>query len=116
MYRIKESDKAQRQNNISKIDFINDKVDTIEALCENADSIEEVLTRINNIFKRDGDGVVFSTIHKAKGLQADNVYLIQPELIPSSKAITAEEIQQENNIFFVAYTRNMKKMYLVNKD
>lgn len=114
-YRMKECDKASSLNNLGKVEYINDQIDTIEILCEGEDTIEEVLNKIDNIFKKDNEGIVFSTIHKAKGLEADNVYLIQPELIPSSKAIKPEDIQQENNIFFVAYTRNMKKMYLVAK-
>ena len=46
-----------------------------------------------------------STIHKAKGLEADNVYIACRDLMPSSRAKKDWEIRQEYNLMYVAYTR-----------
>jgi superfamily I DNA/RNA helicase len=61
----------------------------------------------------DGEeGVIhLSTIHKAKGLEWDNVHVMTP--IRHELAQTPEDIQQEINLEFVAHTRTKQNLYLV---
>lgn len=49
--------------------------------------------------------ITLSTIHKAKGLEADRVFILRPDLLPWPYASTQEEIQQEENLHYVAITR-----------
>lgn len=56
-----------------------------------------------------------STIHKAKGLEADNVYLLCPRLIPSRLADTEWQKKEEENLRYVAYTRAKKHLNIVSE-
>jgi len=98
-----EDEKALRR----KIDNseMHDKVDTLRALSEDANSLQDVLDNIDSLFSDDCDGVVFSTVHRSKGSEADNVYILEPGLLEGLKATTDEQKQQERNLKYVAYTR-----------
>lgn len=50
-------------------------------------------------------GVRIATVHKAKGLESDTVYVVDPELMPHPKATTEFEKSQERNLQYVARTR-----------
>ena len=50
-------------------------------------------------------GVALSTIHKAKGLEANNVFILRPDLMPSQWAAKDWELIQEDNMQYVAITR-----------
>ena len=69
--------------------------------------MEEINEKIDEIFpKRDKkDGISLSTIHKAKGLEANNVFIACESLMPSKAAKKDWEIRQEYNLMYVAYTR-----------
>lgn len=57
--------------------------------------------------------ITYRTIHKAKGNEAETVWWYLPQLLPSRFAKTDEEIQQEDNLAYVATTRAKKNLYLV---
>jgi len=57
--------------------------------------------------------ITFSTIHGSKGDEYDTVYLYRPDLIPSMYAETQMELQQEDNLLYVAITRAINKLYYV---
>lgn len=88
---------------------IEEKLDTIEALEAIATGLhtsDELTERISNVFsdKKSG-GISLSTIHKAKGLEADNVYVACPSLFDEVHCKHDWEKQQEFNLEYVAYTR-----------
>lgn len=88
---------------------LQDRRDCIECFCEEKITVEEVIDSIKAIFsdEENGVGVKFSSVHKAKGLEANNVYLLQPEgaTIPHPMARTKWQREQELNILYVAITR-----------
>ena len=89
---------------------IQNKLDMINALvilAEGINTSEEIISKIDEIFpKRDKkSGISLSTIHKAKGLEADNVFIACESLMPSKSAKKDWEIRQEYNLMYVAYTR-----------
>ena len=56
---------------------VNDKVETYNALSEGLDTVEQLIERIEKIFSDESQpGVNFSTIHRAKGLEANNIFLL----------------------------------------
>ena len=87
----------------NKLDMIN----ALEILAEGIKTSEEIIEKIDEIFpKRDKkDGISLSTIHKAKGLEANNVFIACDSLMPSKSAKKDWEIRQEYNLMYVAYTR-----------
>jgi superfamily I DNA/RNA helicase len=84
-----------------------DTIRTLEILAEGLTTTKELEQRIDEIFpKRDNkSGIILSTIHKAKGLEANNVYIACKSLMPSKSAKKQWEIEQEYNLMYVAYTR-----------
>lgn len=59
--------------------------------------------------------LVLLTMHAAKGLEFKTVYLpdCQEGKIPSAKAVTKEEIEEERRMFYVAMTRAKQNLYLM---
>lgn len=70
----------------------------------------ELLGVISDVFSDKEGGVCLSTVHKAKGLEADNVYVICPHSMPSPIAATPFEEEQERNLIYVAITRAKHKL------
>lgn len=83
-----------------------DMIKALEILSDDINTSDELIEKINNIFSdRKKGGISLSTIHKAKGLEAENVYIACRHLMPSSRAKKDWEIRQEYNLMYVAYTR-----------
>lgn len=83
-----------------------EKINVIEILSRNIDSVKEVCDKIEKIFQdKSKDGIKLSTIHKAKGLENNRVFIIHKDLMPSKMAKTPAMKEQENNLIYVAYTR-----------
>jgi superfamily I DNA/RNA helicase len=84
-------------------------------MCEPYDTINELIQRFKEIFENtDGDAIVLCTIHKSKGLEADVVYIVNEHLIPSKFARSSKQLQQEQNLKYVARTRAKKELYFLN--
>jgi len=70
------------------------------------------------VYRQDGDDekLVLSTIHSAKGLEWNSVFLIGlvDGYLPSSYSLFKDEdIEEERRLFYVAATRAEKNLYLV---
>jgi superfamily I DNA/RNA helicase len=61
------------------------------------------------------DGVQYSSVHRAKGKESDNVYILYPELIPHPMSRSDWAKAQEMNILYVAITRAIHKLTYVTK-
>lgn len=99
--------------------YITEKYDMICALnilAERYTTKTELLNHIDNIFDDNRDGVILSTIHKAKGLEADNVYILCNSSMPSSLAKKDWEKKSEQNLIYVAYTRAKKKLGFISEE
>jgi DNA helicase II / ATP-dependent DNA helicase PcrA len=62
----------------------------------------------------DGQAVVLSTIHKAKGLEFDAVFVVAVEegLLPISYARSDAELWDERRLFYVAVTRAREHLWI----
>jgi len=58
------------------------------------------------------DEVTFMTMHGAKGLEFDTVFIIgaNEDVIPYKKAETYDEIEEERRLFYVAMTRAKRRL------
>lgn len=83
---------------------LEDKVNTLLFLAEVSDSIDGLRDNIQKIFTDKLSGIVLSTIHKAKGLEANRVFIIRPDLIPLPNSKKWQYVQ-EKNLEYVAITR-----------
>ncbi len=84
-----------------------DNIKALEILAEGINTSDELIGKIDEIFpkKSKKEGIALSTVHKAKGLEANNVYIVCNSLMPSKSAKQDWEIRQEYNLMYVAYTR-----------
>ena len=99
--------------------YITNRYDMIKALtvlAENYTTKTELLSHIDEIFDETREGVILSTIHKAKGLEADNVYILCNSSMPSSLAKKEWEKNAEQNLIYVAYTRAKNKLGFISED
>lgn len=91
-----------------------DKAETILNFMQGCSSIYDVIQKINNIFSDAEEGVIIcSTVHKFKGGESNTVFIINRDKMPHPLAKTFEEIQQEENILYVALSRSKHTLYLI---
>ena len=79
-------------------------------------SVDCLNRAIDELFDERNATVILSSVHKAKGAQANRIFLLQPELMPLSFATKEWQIQQEWNIKYVALTRAKKALYNIVDD
>lgn len=86
---------------------ITDKVECMENLCEGASSLDDVKKNIDKLFQDNDESkiVLFSSIHRIKGKEADRVFVLADTLRSSS--------QEELNIHYVGITRTKKELFMV---
>ena len=63
---------------------------------------------------QEKQGVVISTLHSAKGLEYERVFLIDVNdgVIPYKKAVKTEELEEERRMFYVGMTRAKKYLHV----
>jgi len=88
--------------------IILDKVECLKSLCEGHTHTDNVITNIKTLFKdvKDDEQVVFSTVHKSKGLERKRCFLLYWTFNPDFS-------QEENNIIYVAITRAKEDLFFV---
>lgn len=92
-----------------------DNINTLLILSKNYQYKDELISHIKSIFKEEENGICLSTIHKAKGLEADNVYILCRSTMPSKLAQLEWEKKQEVNLVYVAYTRAKHKLGFISE-
>jgi len=112
-YARKETAKLVRMERTIQAENLMDRVDTVVALSDGCETVREVEEKVQTVFSDNQAGVTFSSVHKAKGGEADRVWILQPGLMPHPKAQKEADIQQERNIKYVAFTRSKSELYLV---
>ena len=91
-----------------------DVIKTLEELPETIKNRNDLKLFVENIFKDEGrEGIQLSTIHRAKGLEADNVFIICPSLLTSRLARTETEIAEEKRLQYVMCTRPKESLNFV---
>jgi DNA helicase-2/ATP-dependent DNA helicase PcrA len=82
-----------------------------------ADYLENIslITDLDNDKSDDRNKVTIMTMHSAKGLEFNNVYIVgvEEELFPSRRAFESpEEMEEERRLFYVAITRAKKRVFI----
>jgi superfamily I DNA/RNA helicase len=87
--------------------FLMDKVECLSILSSSVGSIKELIELIQKMFsdQEDESKIVLSTVHRAKGLERETVFVLMDTFLGFS--------EEENNIRYVAYTRAKNELYLV---
>lgn len=100
--------KAKREE---QMEFIYDKVEAIRAFMEGERRTARVIEKILNLFTDDDPHtkIVCSTVHRAKGLERDKVWL----LADTFGKLDMPNAQEERNIYYVGITRSKRDLMLV---
>lgn len=88
------------------IDSLLDRATALEEVAHDCASVADVERRISYIFAEDTQGIMLSTIHKAKGLEANNVIFFGPEVLES------RQDEASKNLIYVAVTRAQKRLVM----
>lgn len=78
---------------------------------EGSASYRQLSEYIDSAFTPRGGGVRCMTIHGAKGLEADRVFLVRPDLLPDRRA-KGWQYAQEENLLYVALTRSRDGLFV----
>ena len=89
---------------------ITDKVDCINVVMAGMETIDALIKAIEAIFSNDIQGTTLATVHKAKGMEAPRVFILEPSLMPSKWATQPWQIEQEANLQYVAVTRALETL------
>ena len=105
----REIDKAIAKQLDAKVDQLQDKLDAILCLVEGLEetnrTIPNLLECIEGLFNNNVQALTLSTIHKAKGMEADRVWWLNASACPSKWAKQPWQKAQEINLCYVAVTR-----------
>ena len=83
-----------------------DTIKTMENLPPTVVTRKDLEKFAKDVFSNEGsEGIQLSTIHRAKGLEADNVFIICPSLIPSKLSTLDWQIVEEKHLQYVMCTR-----------
>lgn len=113
----RESEKAIARKQDAKVEAINDKAEAIACLIdgmpETTRTVPALLAIIDQLFSDTNGGIVLATIHKAKGLEADNVFWLNSSQCPAKWAKNDWQQEQERNLCYVAVTRARQTLTLI---
>lgn len=101
----------------SRIVQITDRAEVALVFLMQCQTLQEVTDKINILFSDDttNPGILLSSIHKAKGLEWDNVYILRPDQLPHPAAKSEWAREQEANLKYVAITRAKVNLVYVNR-
>lgn len=106
----------QKRNAQSQVESFSDRIRGIEVCYESFDvnSINELCSEIEALFSDGRASVMLSTVHRAKGLENDRVFILEPEKLPLKWQEQQEwELEQEMNLKYVSLTRAKSALYFV---
>lgn len=124
-YRTREVSKALAKRQESRVQSINDRIDSIFAIIdgmtepETQGGIPALLKCIDDLFIKDDKRkpvTTLATIHKAKGLEAPRAIILDYHLMPSKYARQPWQQQQERNLQYVAITRALETLTFISSD
>jgi DNA helicase II / ATP-dependent DNA helicase PcrA len=99
-------------------EIIYEKHECLQVLClnPNARNLGEAITLADDLFKRNG-AILLMSIHKAKGLEFKDVFILDSWRTPSKWAKEGTEAyEQELNAIYVSITRFKENMSFINME
>lgn len=97
------------------LDDIEDSAQNYHSLEEWENALIDVATQIKQTTKKNmADALTLTTMHGAKGLEFDTVFIIDvvEGIIPYHKSMTLAEIEEERRLLYVGMTRAKSKLFL----
>lgn len=108
---------AEMENVDDLIESVMDRAAGLMAIvagCAQPNEVEPAIAALFSENAKPGSGaVLFSTIHRAKGLEADHIYILETEERPAKQSWEAD---QQRNLRYVALTRSKSILTLVESE
>lgn len=124
-YHMEQVSRLSALDRDDQVAALNDRVETIKVLMERCNVVGDIANQVKEIFDDektmpDGTvlklkGIVFCSVHRSKGLEAERVFILCPELLPHPAAKKPWQKIQEDNLKYVAITRALGELYWVVK-
>lgn len=119
-WRDREMAKALKDENQPASESIQDKADAllavIDGMPEDMRNIEAVYGVLEYLFNPNKQAPTLSTIHRAKGLEAKRVFWLDRDLCPPKWVKGKWQLQQEENLMYVATTRAKHELYFISSE
>ena len=108
-YRAAEISRLLARGKDNQAQAVDDKVNSIIAAVDGMNdgaTVDELIDSLMSLFSdTSDDGVTLATVHKSKGSEWENVYILDPHLMPSKWAKQTWQQEQETYLQYVATTR-----------
>lgn len=112
-WREREHARAMARNRLRLAELVNDQAEMLASIAEGREDVAEVIETIERLFSTDGGPrVACSTIHRAKGLEADRVFILSSTLEQVRPQTPLGELE-EANLRYVAITRAKRELVWV---
>lgn len=112
-WRDREVARATAAKRQTRADYVSDQAETIIALSDGISGVSALIALIERVFADDkAPRVTCSTIHRAKGLEADRVWVLAETLEKMRAKDEAQELE-EKNLKYVAITRARRELVWV---
>lgn len=99
-----------------RVTSILDTIKTMENLPSTVETRHDLEKFIQDVFTEEGrEGIQLSTIHRAKGLEANNVFIVCPSLVPSPLARLPWQLEEERHLQYVMCTRPKDSLNFVSE-
>jgi len=116
-YEAEQRAKLLARESTNQLLILKDKCDVLRSIAEIDDVhvVSDITNKINSLFteSENSERVMFCTVHKSKGLEAEKVFILSPEKMPHPLAKQKWQRQQEKNLKYVAITRAQKCLIYV---
>ncbi|WP_013324522.1 UvrD-helicase domain-containing protein [Gloeothece verrucosa] len=79
-----------------------------------ANSINDLIISIDELFSDENSSIILSTCHRAKGLEANRVFILNPGDMPMTWENQLDwQETQEHNLLYVALTRSKQDLFII---
>jgi DNA helicase-2/ATP-dependent DNA helicase PcrA len=105
----KQQDKLIEKNNIAAANRLDDLLQCILHFIDldTTNSVSETVVAVRSLFDESQGKIILSSIHRAKGLEAERVAIVDYDMMPL-KLPMEWQMAQEMNLIYVALTRSKR--------
>lgn len=106
---------GKAEDDDSRMEQVHDRADCLDVIyrASKPDTLGDLTRAIESLFATDRPAVLFSSIHRAKGLENDRVIILEPDLLRHPRARRPWQMEQERNLHYVALTRAKSTLVFV---
>ena len=114
--KVKEYTQQANFDKVGKLSNLQEFLEMTQMIVDISHDLRDCEYKCNTYFghNKDSSYIRLSSVHKAKGIESDRVFILNPRKFPHQMARTDWELEQEDNLKYVAYTRCMRELIEVN--